>query len=181
MPIEYEYAFQNFNKNNIISKLKNLKGKYKGTFLFRVQQFNPPTSLHSSLHSSLHRDRQYNQYNQYNIRVRDEEYRITMAVKTPAGEFDNEEEMIIDDFDAGVNYLIGLGCTPSVYYEKIREIWNINDTEIVFDYEDGSPDIMEIESPTHEELEKMVNMFFKLDKKNRFFTNLKNIFTHLRN
>ena len=38
MPKEYEYLFQDFDKLKIISKLKELKAIYKGTYLFRVQQ-----------------------------------------------------------------------------------------------------------------------------------------------
>ena len=31
MPKEYEYAFFNFKKNDIISKIKEMNGKLKGT------------------------------------------------------------------------------------------------------------------------------------------------------
>ena len=43
MPKEYEYTFQNFNKSRILSKLRKLNAIYIGTFLFKVQQFNPPS------------------------------------------------------------------------------------------------------------------------------------------
>ena len=168
MPKEYEYAFKKFNRAKILSKLVELGAIYGGTFLFKVQQFNPP--LHS-LHKKM------------NIRVRDEEYRITMTIKTPTEDFDNEEEIIIDNFDSGVNYLLSIGCTKDVYYEKVREIWilpnipnipNIPNntfakkyTEIVFDTEAGLPDIMEIESSTFEELERVVYLF-GLNKQNYY-------------
>jgi len=162
MPKEYEYAFKNFDKNKIISKLKKLNGIYIGTFLFKVQQFNSPS----------------NNCN-INIRVRDEEYRITMTIKTPCEDgFDNEEEIIINNFNTGVNYLLNLGYTKSIYYEKNREIWKLGDTDIVFDTEAGMPYIMEIESPTFKELQKMVKIF-NLGEKNAFFkfiTNAKHIF-----
>ena len=174
MPKEYEYAFTNFDKEKIISKIKKLKGVYKGTFLFRVQQFDIP--YNSNLNPNL------------NIRVRDEGYRITMTVKIPPLEgdnFDDEYEVIIDNFDDGVNYLLSLGYIKQVYYEKIREIWKISnaflypffdqlsyqkcevfvksDSEIVFDqlfYKKCGLKIMEIESPTFEELEKITKMLF---------------------
>jgi adenylate cyclase class IV len=158
MPKEYEYAFINFDKEKIISKIKKLKGVYRGTFLFKTQQFNLP--YNSILTPSL------------NIRVRDEGYRTTLTIKIPPlsnnamDNFDDEYEVIIDNFDNGVNYLLSLGYTKKVYYEKIREIWNISNnfykkynTEIVFDTEYGISEIMEIESPTFEELEKMVKLF----------------------
>jgi adenylate cyclase class IV len=168
MPKEYEYTFQNFNKNKIIAKLKELNGIYKGTFLFRVQQFYPPNGIPFNI----------------NIRVRDEEYRVTMTIKLPTEDFDDEYEIIIDDFNNGINWLLSLGYTKMAYYEKVREIyyvktpdvrplwnenlwnenlWNENlwneYSEIVFDTEEGFQEIMEIESPTFEELEKMVKIF----------------------
>ena len=106
MPKEYEYTFQNFNKNKIIAKLKKLNGIYKGTFLFKVQQFYPPNGIPSNI----------------NIRVRDEGYRVTMTIKIPTEDFDDEYEIIIDDFNNGINWLLSLGYTKMVYYEKVREI-----------------------------------------------------------
>jgi hypothetical protein len=168
MPKEYEYSFKKFNRAKILSKLVELNAIYGGTFLFKVQQFNPPQHLPYNI----------------NIRVRDEGYRVTMTIKTPTKDFDNEEEVIINSFDYGVNYLLRLGCTKSVYYEKVREIWILPNfenlfakkyTEIVFDTEAGLPDIMEIESPTFEELQMVVHLF-GLNKKNIFITLFENIF-----
>ena len=144
MPKEYEYTFQNFNKDKIITKLRKLGGKYKGTFLFRVQQFDFPP---------------------YNIRVRDEEYRTTMTIKIPTEDFDDEWEIIIDNFDDGVQFLLNLGFKKQRYYEKVREIYHVKRhlwdpyTEIVFDTEEGFPEIMEIESKTFNQLQKMYKIF----------------------
>jgi adenylate cyclase class IV len=167
MPKEYEYSFQDFDKLKIVSKLKDLKAVYKGNFLFRVQQFKLPNQP---------------DIKKYRARVRDEGHRITMTIKTTTADFDEEKEIIIDNFENGVMLLLQLGCTKHVYYEKIREIyyvkgsnvrslWNGSNvrslwneySEIVFYTEEGFPEIMEIESPTFEELEKMVKIF-KLQK-----------------
>lgn len=43
MPVEYEYAFYNFNKNEIISNIKKIKAKLKGIYLFRIQVFIHPS------------------------------------------------------------------------------------------------------------------------------------------
>lgn len=147
--------------------MKELNGIYKGTFLFRVQQFYPPNGIPFNI----------------NIRVRDEGYRVTMTIKIPTEDFDDEYEIIIDDFNNGINWLLSLGYTKMAYYEKVREIYYVkapnsrplwNETlwnepnsrplwneysEIVFDTEEGFSEIMEIESPTFEELEKMVKIF----------------------
>ena len=45
----------------------------------------------------------------------------------------SEPEINIDNFDNAVNILLGLGCTTKYYYEKLREIWKIKNSEIVFD------------------------------------------------
>jgi len=150
MPKEYEYAFQNFNKSKIISKIKKLKGVYNGTFLFTVQQFTPPLYM---LHHS--------NYDRINIRVRDEEFRITMTIKIPTEDFDDEYEIIIDNFEHGSNLLQMLGCKKKSYYQKIREIWTIPNynTEVVFDTELKCPEIMEIESQSQYQLEKIVKLF----------------------
>ena len=188
MPKEYEYSFQDFDKSKIISKLKCLKAVYKGIYLFRVQQFKLP--------NSLHRDRQYDS----RARVRDEGHRVTMTIKTATADFDEEREIIIDNFENGVALLLQLGCTKHLYLEKIREIWTVQNTEVVFDMPPGYPEIMEIESKTLKELNKMVKIFgltVEKDQKNLFvelfgidmeklekfdnvtFTNVKKILTPL--
>lgn len=188
MSKEYEYSFQDFDKSKIISKLKELKAVYKGTFLFRVQQFKLP--------NSLHRDRQYDS----RARIRDEGHRITMTIKTTTTDFDEEREIIIDNFENGVALLLQLGCTKHLYLEKIREIWELKNCEIVFDTPPGYPEIMEIESKTLAGLNKMVKLLglvIEKDQKNLFvelfgidmkkldkfdnvtFTNVKKILTPL--
>ena len=130
MPQEYEYAFYNYDKEEIISKIKALGAVKKGVYLFKVQVFIHPTKKPGSY-----------------IRVRDEGYKITMTYKTydKKKEFDDEHEIIINDFNTGVNILLGLGCTKKYYYEKIREIWIMNNIEVVFDSMPGIPEYMEIE------------------------------------
>jgi predicted adenylyl cyclase CyaB len=144
MAIEYEYYFFDFSKKDIIKKIKSLKGKCKGTFLFRVQVFIHP----------LEKPGTY-------IRVRDEGHRITMTYKykSPESKFDEENEIIINNFDEAVTILLGIGCKKKYYYEKIREIWTVKNTEIVFDSNPGIDDRMEIESKTKSELMEMVKYF----------------------
>jgi hypothetical protein len=62
MPKEFEHAFYDFDKKEIISKMKEMKGKHKGTFLFRVQILIHPHDAPGTY-----------------IRVRDEGHRITMT------------------------------------------------------------------------------------------------------
>lgn len=144
MPKEFEHAFYDFDKKEIISKMKEIKGKHKGTFLFRVQILIHPHDAPGTY-----------------IRVRDEGHRITLTYKYQGltDKFQEEEEVIINDFDSGVKILLGIGCKKKYYYEKIREIWDVKNTEIVFDMNPGIIDKMEIESKTLKELKEMVKYF----------------------
>jgi hypothetical protein len=73
--------------------------------------------------------------------------------------FPDEEEVIISDFDLGVNILLGVGCKKKYYYEKIREIWDVKNTEVIFDSNPGIIDKMDVESKTLKELKEMVKYF----------------------
>jgi predicted adenylyl cyclase CyaB len=136
MPKEYEYRFNDYTKKNILSKLKELGAKYYGTYKFKVMVFTD------------------NNNSEKYIRVRDEGHRITMTVKNNlTDKFPIENEVNINDFDEGVNIFLQLGCKKKYYYEKYREIWNLNNSEIIFDMNPGIPEIMEVESSTKKELD----------------------------
>ena len=158
MPKEYEYAFFNFKKNDIISKIKEMNGKHKGTYLFKVQMFIHPLETPGTY-----------------IRVRDEGFRttITYKFKDSKSKFEDEEEVEINDFDSGVNILLGIGCKKKYYMEKIREIWQVKNTEVVFDTDPGVDDRLEVESKTKTELNKMVKYFgLNLEEKQDRYMNL---------
>lgn len=144
MPLEYEYVFRNYNKKKLIESIKKNGGYKVGHYIFKVMVFIHP----------LNKDGTY-------IRVRDEGHRITMTYKYfNKKNFADEHEINIDNFDAAVNILLGIGCKTKYYYEKLREIWNIKNSEIVFDINPGTPERMEVESPTLKELDSLTN---KLD------------------
>jgi adenylate cyclase class IV len=157
MPIEYEYVFRNYDKKKVIQDIIKLGGKRKGQWLFRIMIFNHPINI----------------LNTY-IRVRDEGHRITMSYKYKEtdAKFSDEYEINIDNFDTAVKILYGIGCTKKYYYEKIREIWNIQKTEIVFDLNPGSPERMEIESPTKKELDLITKKLDMTSYKDDRFNNV---------
>jgi len=140
MPLEYEYQFYRYNKSNVIESIKKLGFEKKGRFIFRVMVFNHPL----------------NKPNTY-IRIRDEGHRITLTFKETMdkSKFENEDEVLVDNFDNGKKILLNLGCKEKYYYEKIREIWSLNDNEIIFDINPGEPERMEIESKTKKELDSL--------------------------
>lgn len=123
------------SKEDVLKILKKMNAKKVGTFLYKVIVFIPP-----------------NKSNDY-LRVRDEGNRITLTFKTtnPKNKYQNEEEIIINDFQSGVNILLSLGATKKYYYEKIREIWSYGNSEIVFDHQPALPCLMEIESKSGNE------------------------------
>lgn len=144
MPIEYEYQFRNYDKSKLIKEMKQLGAKKKGEYLFRVNVFNHPNKIEDTY-----------------IRVRDEGFRITMTYKyQPLNKFADENEIIIDDFDEAITILNNLGCKTKYYYEKIREIWNLDNCEIVFDTIPCNPEIMEVEAVKKKDLIKLIK---KLD------------------
>jgi adenylate cyclase class IV len=144
MPKEYEHAFFDFDKKDIISKIKKLNGKKKGIFLFKVQILIHPLNTEGTY-----------------VRVRDEGFRTTMTYKyqTATDKYAEEKEVIIDNFDNGVDLLLGLGCKKKYYYEKIREIWTVKNTEVVFDTNPGSDDRLEVESKTLSEMKDFIKLF----------------------
>lgn len=160
MSIEYEYEFLNYDKKHIISEIKKKGAKKLGQFIFKVIVFTHPLSEKASTY----------------IRVRDEGHKITMTTKTKSekSQFENENEVIIDDFNKAVNILYSLGCIKKYYYEKIREIWRLKDAEIVFDINPGVPERMEIEAKSKKILDSIVtyldlqNQMTK-EKTNRFY------------
>lgn len=140
MPLEYEYQFYNYDKPTIIKSMKKIGFTKKGQFIFRIMLFIHPLKTQGPY-----------------IRIRDEGHRITLTYKTkdPKSNFDNEDEVLIDNFDNGVKILFGLGCKKKFYYEKIREIWSLNDNEIIFDINPGEPERMEIESSNKKDLDTL--------------------------
>uniref|UniRef100_A0A6C0D9L6 CYTH domain-containing protein n=1 Tax=viral metagenome TaxID=1070528 RepID=A0A6C0D9L6_9ZZZZ len=149
---EIEYQFYGYPKDQVLGDLVALGAKKRGTFVFRVQVFNGLPGTY--------------------IRVRDEGFRITMTykIKIPESEFEEEHEVLVDNFDAAVNILLGVGCTKKYAYEKIREIWDCENSEIVFDTNPGEPERMKIESKTLIELSFLTDYLcvspFKVDKFN---------------
>ena len=50
---------------------------------------------------------------------------------------------------------MSVGCNKKYYYEKIREIWNVENSEIVFDNVPAVPEFMEVESPDKNDLDEL--------------------------
>ena len=105
MDTEYEATFVKINKGEIRKRLKNAGARLiKPEFLQKRVTFNLPKG-----------------FDGYSwLRVRDEGDRITMSFKTINGdkiEDQKEINLVIDDFEKGVEFLEVIGCHKKAYQE----------------------------------------------------------------
>ncbi len=141
---EIEKRFFKYNKKEIVDKILNeLNGKYKGMRLFKVWKFKIPKSMNSDIHT---------------LRVRDEENKKTFTIKKKGGKekYDTEYEVNIQDPNEMIHMLSLMNFKLDHYYEKMREIYNVGRSEIIFDIYPGMTDSMEVESTNQKILTKMM-------------------------
>jgi adenylate cyclase class 2 len=130
---EIERRFLNFDRLEINSKLKELHAIKQGIYHFKIIQFKSPANLKT-------------------LRIRDEGFRKTFTIKEKTDDYSIENEVKINDFNEMKIILEKLGHKKKYYNEKIREIYKIGDSELIFDHYPGLPAYIEIESPTEDEL-----------------------------
>jgi len=140
MSKEIEKRFFNFDRLDIEKILKELGAVKKGIFLFKVVQFKGTFPI-------------------ITLRLRDEGYRITFTIKEKTDDYDLENEVIVNNFDEMRIMINKLGIKEKYSNEKIREIYNIDDAELIFDHWPGLPGYIEIEAPTEERLIELANKF----------------------
>ena len=134
MSIEIERRFYTFDRAVIEQKIKDLGGIRKGMFKFQTLQFIPPEG-----------------YSQ--LRLRDEGHRITFTIKKKTADgYEEENEVNVNNFHEMKTILEKMGYKKKYLGQKIREIYDIENSELVFDHYPGLPGYMEIESPTEEEM-----------------------------
>lgn len=144
MQIEYEATFPNINKNELRDRLKKLGAKIvKPEFLQKRYTFNLPKG--------------HERQNTW-VRVRDEGDRITMTVKTVGEDtIENQKEITIDvnDFNETVEFLSIVGCQKKSYQETKREIWELDNVEIMIDEWPFLEPFVEVEGQSEEEVKKL--------------------------
>ena len=142
---EIEKRFFNYNKKEVINKImKEMNGKYKGEHIFKVWKFNIPKNMSSDIHT---------------LRVRDEGFKKTFTIKKRGKNdtYDTEYEVKIQDPQEMRKMLELMDFELDHYYEKIREIYKVGSSEVIFDTYPGMPDSMEVESKNIRILKKMMN------------------------
>jgi adenylate cyclase class 2 len=140
MSKEIEKRFFNFDRLNIEKKLKELGAVKKGMYLFKVVQFKGTFPI-------------------ITLRLRDEGYRITFTIKEKTNDYDLENEVIVNNFNEMRIMINKLGIKEKYSNEKIREIYNVDDAELIFDHWPGLPGYIEIEAPTEDKLIELANKF----------------------
>jgi len=134
MSLEIERRFYTFDRAVIEQKIKDLGGVRKGMFKFQQLVFIPPAGY------SL-------------LRLRDEGHRVTFTLKRKTeGGYEEENEVIVNNFQEMQIILEKMGHQKKYIMQKIREIYDIENSELVFDHYPGLPGYMEIESPTEAEM-----------------------------
>jgi len=139
MSLEIERRFYTFDRAVIEQKIKDLGGVRKGMFKFQQLVFIPPAGY------SL-------------LRLRDEGHRVTFTLKRKTeGGYEEENEVIVNNFQEMQTILEKMGQKKKYLLQKIREIYDIENSELVFDHYPGLPGYMEIESPTEAEMFSLAN------------------------
>ncbi|MCX6718253.1 MAG: CYTH domain-containing protein [Candidatus Staskawiczbacteria bacterium] len=154
MAIEYEATFLNINKGEIREKLEKVGAKLvKSEFMQKRVVFNLPNG--HEIEGAW-------------LRVRDEDNKITMSLKVVDGEkIENQKEigLVINDFNAGKEFLEVIGCQKKSYQETKREIWELDGVEVCIDEWPFLEPFVEVEGKSEKEVklisEKLGFDYFK--------------------
>jgi adenylate cyclase, class 2 len=139
MEIEYEATFENINKDKVRLKLREIGAKLlREEFMQKRVVFNFPKG-HEVKGGWL--------------RVRDEGDKITMSLKIIDGdkiEDQKESCLKVDNFDEAVLLLETIGCDKKAYQESKREVWKLDDCEVLIDEWPFLEPYLEIEGKSEE-------------------------------
>lgn len=138
MSREYEIRMYNINETKLKKLIKDKGGtrKTKKTFflIYSYENDNLPNTV---------------------IRLRNEGNYTTMTIKSDLkSKYPIENEMIVSDIEEGHKIVTAMGCRRKYIIEKIRQIFVIDDCEIMFDQYPGLPPYVEFEAPTEAKLKK---------------------------
>ncbi|MCB9798370.1 class IV adenylate cyclase [Candidatus Nomurabacteria bacterium] len=131
MKIEFEATFLGQDIDAFRDRLKKQAVLLKPETLMKRVVFSAPESVPGGW-----------------MRVRDESDKITMSLKQVTGskvDDQKEVELIIDDFDAGVDFMKSIGATQKAYQETKRESWQCGDVRVEIDTWPGLQPFIEIE------------------------------------
>lgn len=142
---EFEATFTDINPNLIREKIKSLGGKLiKPQFNQKRTTFNFPKG---------------NEIEGGFLRVRDESDKITMTLKIIKSQnsidSQKEVELKIDDYENAVLFLKTIGAKEKAFQETKRELWKVNNVEIMIDWWPFLEPIIEIEGKNEKEVKEL--------------------------
>lgn len=147
--VEYEATFYNINPEEIRSKIKGLGGlliKPKFDQVRTTFTFPKGHEIEGGF-----------------IRVRDEAGKITMTLKIfkENGLIDGQKEieLVVDNYENAVNFLKTLGAEDKAIQETKREIWSLNDVEIMIDWWPFLEPFVEIEGKNESDVRNISEKF----------------------
>lgn len=144
MKTEFEAKFLDINKDEFRKKLKKLGAKLaRPEFMQKRFAFHLPSGHEIACGW---------------LRVRDEQDKITLSLKVVADEKNIEDQkeicLTVDSFDEAVLLLETIGCTKKSYQETLREIWVLDEVEIMIDTWPYIDPFVEVEGKSEEEVIK---------------------------
>lgn len=144
MNVEFEATFKNISKDEFRDKLRDLGAEMvKEEFLQKRSTFNVPRGC---------------KINESWLRVRDEVDKITLTFKSggkqSAIEDQKEIELKVDNYEEAKKFLEVLGCRKKSYQETKREIWKLDEVEVMIDEWPFLEPFAEIEGKNEEEVKK---------------------------
>lgn len=137
MSLEIEHRFFNFDLDSVRKILDSL-GATRKIYFFKVYRY-------------VDKERGLR------IRLRDEDHRKTFTIKKRMkkdNKYETEYEIDISNIEMAKKMLglLGIKFEKKHYYEKIREAYYYKKSEIAIDYNPGTHNHLEIESPTEKEM-----------------------------
>ena len=153
MDREYEYKFYNYNKDEILTQIKDLGGELVHDYV--LYQF------------TVFENKKY-------VRLRKENGDTFLTVKIHDNEFPIEKQIKVDDYQKTIELLQLLGFKIKYQFEKLRQKFKYYDVEIVFDMYPGFPEYMEIEAKTYSQLNEFCKLL-NLNQKNSKWKSLAKI------
>lgn len=164
MEIEYEAKFLNVDKDEVRRRLRAAGATLeRPEFLQRRWVMDLPADKNT-------RDAF--------VRVRDEGGIITMTWKDYPGGIVNhpkEVEVTVSDFDKTVELLTQLGCVARSYQENYRELWHLDDCEVVIDSWPFIESYVEIEG-ANESMVESASKKAKFDWSTAVFSGVNRVF-----
>jgi len=144
MNIEYEATFTNINKDEIRARLKKVGAVLiKPEFMQKRICFDLPSG---------------HQIKGGWLRVRDEQDKITMSFKLVNGlSIEDQKEIClkIDNYNEGINFLETIGAERKAYQESYRELWTLDNVEVMIDEWPYLEPYVEIEGETEEAVKRV--------------------------